>query len=249
MNQILQGTYSDAIVYPESDGKPMADNTKQARWILVLYSNLAMLYHEVAKSFVAADLLWYPVEGHPEICTAPDVLVVLGRDQYDRKSYQQWNEDNIPVTVAFEILSPGNTAEEIIDKIGFYEDHGTEELYLYNPESSRLHLYLRRGEMLMRKREANGFVSPRLGIRFDLSGPEMVVYLPDGRPFLTLTEMNTQRLAEQLRAQQAEQRADLAQQRAARLSELGRKARRGLASPEELTELECLEDEQMPPAR
>jgi hypothetical protein len=31
----------------------------------------------------------------------------------------------------------------------------------------------------------NGHISPRLGIRFDTSGPELVVYLPDGKPFVT----------------------------------------------------------------
>ena len=30
-----------ALAYPESDGKPMADNTRQARWIVVFYGNLA----------------------------------------------------------------------------------------------------------------------------------------------------------------------------------------------------------------
>src|SRR4051794_29654384 len=29
------------IVYPESDGLPMSDNTRQFRWIVVLFGNLA----------------------------------------------------------------------------------------------------------------------------------------------------------------------------------------------------------------
>lgn len=52
-------------------------------------------------------LLWYPVESHPEIRTAPDVLVVFGRPKGHRGSYKQWEEDNIPPQVVFEILSPG----------------------------------------------------------------------------------------------------------------------------------------------
>ena len=55
------------IVYPSSDGKRMAESTKQARWITVLYGNLLALYRERADVFVAADNLWYPVEKHPEI--------------------------------------------------------------------------------------------------------------------------------------------------------------------------------------
>jgi hypothetical protein len=34
-------TQSGSIVYPDSDGKPMADNAKKLRWILTLEGNLA----------------------------------------------------------------------------------------------------------------------------------------------------------------------------------------------------------------
>ena len=47
------------IVYPDSDGQPMADNTVQFRWIAVLYHNLAWLFAENPEVFVAGDLLWY----------------------------------------------------------------------------------------------------------------------------------------------------------------------------------------------
>jgi hypothetical protein len=47
-------------VYPESDGLPAADNTKQMRWIVVLFGNLAALYRERRDVLVAANLFWYP---------------------------------------------------------------------------------------------------------------------------------------------------------------------------------------------
>jgi hypothetical protein len=86
-----------------------------------------------------------------------------------------------------------------------------------------------------------------LGICFDLSGPELVVRYPDGRPFLTFEELDVLRaraeqLAEQAeqRAQQAEQRAQQAEQVKARLVELSSKALRQEATPEELAELQRL---------
>src|SRR3954468_7103666 len=85
-------------IYPESDGKPMADNTKQARWIFVLFGNLAALFRTVADVFVAADLFWYAREGDEQERAAPDVLVVFGRPRGDRGSYKQWQENNVPVT-------------------------------------------------------------------------------------------------------------------------------------------------------
>jgi Uma2 family endonuclease len=224
---------SISVVYPESDGLPMADNTKQFRWILVLAGNLAAVYRARTDVFVGGNLFWYPLEGHPEIRIAPDVFVVFGRPKGDRGSYKQWVEGNIPFTVVFEILSPGNTVMEMDDKQDFYEEHRVEEYYLYDPDNSRLKVFLRQGDVLRRVRPASNFVSPRLGIRFDLSGPEMVVYRPDGQRFLTFEELEDAR--------------NRAEQRANRLAELSRKARRGQASAEELQELERLE-EQTPPA-
>ncbi len=240
MIQLWQRTLSGSVVYPESDGKPMADNTKQARWIVVLFGNLLALFRNRADVFVAADHFWYPVEGGPNERIAPDVFVVLGRPKGDRSSYRQWEEDNIPATVAFEILSPSNTAIEMADKLDFYDRHGVEEYYVYDPDTGRLLVYLRRTQLLTRERFGKSFVSKKLGIRFDLTGPEMVVYHPNGRPFLTFEQLEEERQGQQ-------QRADQAEQRVSRLAELSRKVRQGLASPEELAELERLEEQFAPP--
>src|SRR5262245_65156474 len=117
------------VVYPESDGLPMADNTKQLRWIVVFYGNLAALFRAAQDVFVAADLFWYPVEGHPEIRVAPDVLVAFGRPKGDRGSYRQWEEGDVPLTVVFEVLSPSNTVMEMADKLAFDDESGVEEYY------------------------------------------------------------------------------------------------------------------------
>jgi Uma2 family endonuclease len=224
------------VIYPESDGKPMAENTEQLRWIVVLFINLAAMFRDAADVFIGSDLFWYPVEGRPEIRTAPDVLVVFGRPRGKRGAYRQWEEAGIPLTVVFEVLSPGNTTEEMIEKYAFYEEYGVEEYYIYNPDTNRLQVYVRRGEIFRRQWFSNEFVSPRLGIRFDLTGPEMAVFRPDGQRFLTPEELEATRV-------QSEQRATTAEQRARRVAELSRTARLGQASPEEIAELEQLERE------
>ena len=80
------------------------------------------------------------------------------------------------------------------------------------------------------------FLTVGLGITFDVSGPEVKVYHPDGRPFLTFEEL----AAEHDRAQRE---PDHAARRAIRLAELGRKARTHRATAGELAELETLENE------
>ncbi len=64
------------IVYPESDGQPMADNTEQFHWIVTIQGGLDALFRDDINVFVAGDLLWYPVEGDNKIRQAPDVMVV-----------------------------------------------------------------------------------------------------------------------------------------------------------------------------
>src|SRR5437016_2428062 len=97
-----------AVEYPDSDGQPMADNTLQYEYITLIKGGLDIVFADVADVFVAGDLLWYAVEGEPTIRQAPDVLVAFGRPKGYRGSYRQWEEDNIPPQVVFEILSPGN---------------------------------------------------------------------------------------------------------------------------------------------
>jgi Uma2 family endonuclease len=228
-----------APVYSESDGKPMADNTTQARWIFVLFGNLMALFRAAADVFVAADLFWYAREGDDEERTAPDVMVVFGRPKGDRGSYRQWEEADVPVTVAFEVLSPSNTYKEMAKKLAFYDEYGVEEYYVYDPDENDLVVYTR-GQAALRLVEHKGeYTSARLGIRFDLSGPELQVFYPDGRRFLPFEEL-AERQRQQQRADHEQQRADKAKRELARLRELSGKVVLGQASDEEVQELKRL---------
>src|SRR5262245_23404055 len=122
------------IIYPDSDGKPMADNTLQFRWIVTIKEGLERVFRGRPDVFVAGDLFWYPVEGHPEICQAPDALVAFGRPKGERGSYKQWEEGGIAPQVAFEVLSPNNRFQELYRKLKFYEEYGVQEYYVYDPD-------------------------------------------------------------------------------------------------------------------
>ena len=51
----------------------------------------------------------------------------------------------------------------------------------------------REGGKLVRLPEMNGFVSPRLGIRFELTLGHLTVFAPDGRPFRSPAEVIAER--------------------------------------------------------
>jgi Uma2 family endonuclease len=201
-----QTTASMDVVYPESDGRPMADNTKQFRWIVAIEQNLEWLFADNPTVFVAGDLLWYPVEGNNRLSTAPDAMVVFGRPKGDRGSYLQWREEDIPPQVVFEILSPCNTRQEMNRKLLFYNTYGVEEYYLYDPDRNQLQGWCRSEDNLLDEVEMLGWISPRLGIRFELAA-ELQLYRPDGVPFFSFAELNQQLEQSAQRAEQERQRA------------------------------------------
>ncbi|MGF1518029.1 MAG: Uma2 family endonuclease [Nodosilinea sp.] len=208
MVQQLQPDASAQIDYPDSDGQPMADNTKQFRWIVVIKENLELLFADDPQMFVAGDLLWYPVEGDNTIRQAPDAMVVMGRPKGDRGSYRQWAEGGIAPQVVFEILSPGNRFGEMLRKLGFYDRYGVEEYYIYDPDKLEL-TGLQRGEAGLEVIDAiDGWVSPRLQIRFQMADSGLEIYRPDGQRFLTYTELGQLLEQERERAEQERERAD-----------------------------------------
>ena len=218
MVQQLQPDTSAQIDYPDSDGQPMADNTKQFRWIVVIKENLELLFVNEPEVFVAGDLLWYPVEGDNAIRQAPDVMVVVGRPKGDRGSYRQWQEGNLAPQVVFEILSPGNRYGEMLRKLGFYDRHGVEEYYIYDPDKLELTGLLRGEQGLEVIEEINGWVSPRLQIRFQITDEGLEIYRPDGQRFLTYSELGLELEQAQSRADQERSRAEQAQEQVDRLA-------------------------------
>ena len=193
------------LLYPDSDGQPMADNTAQYQWIVIFKENLEILFADIPDIFIAADLLWYPVQSKLIAPTAPDVMVAFGRPKGRRGSYRQWQEANTPPQVVFEILSPSNPAAELSRKLEFYDAYGVEEYYLYDPDSYCFQGWQRQVGRLVEITPIAHWVSPRLGIRFVSGAHELEVYRSDGDRFLTSIELHQRLEAERQRAETAEE--------------------------------------------
>jgi Uma2 family endonuclease len=215
----------DQILYPDDDGLPMSDNMRQFQWIVTLQGNLDDLFRENPDVLVAGNLLWYAVEGQPAVCRAPDAMVVFGRPKGYRSSYLQWKEGGVAPQVVFEVLSPSNERAELDRKFAFYDAYGVEEYYLYDPDGIEMSGWRRQQGRLLPILQMDGWASPLLGIRFDLSGDELVIFRPDDAPFLTYLEQAEQRVESQQQAAAAQQQAaaarkeaDLERERAERLA-------------------------------
>jgi Uma2 family endonuclease len=197
------------IIYPDSDGQPMAEDTLQFKWIVVIKEGLEAVFRTDPEVFVAGDLFWYPQEGFPNVRTAPDAMVVFGRPKGHRGSYKQWEEGGRAPQVVFEVLSPGNRFGELLRKFVFYERFGVEEYYLYDPDDGDLEGWVRGPSGLEQVPQMHGFTSPRLGIQFQPGegADNLKILGPDGQRFLSYVELVEQREAERQRAETAEGRA------------------------------------------
>jgi Uma2 family endonuclease len=229
VQELLHQSQIEARLYPESDGKPMADNTVQFRLMTTIVGGLSVLFKERQDVFVAGDLLWYPkkagtltvVEEKLPFSQAPDIMVVLGVEKKDRGSYKQWEEGNIAPQVVFEILSPSNSKGEMKDKFEFYDYYGVEEYYVYNPKLNQLQGWLRSGGILTEITQMEGWRSPLLQVSFSTSSQDLQLFTPSGEAFGTyedvVQERDRQRQEKELerdRANSAELERDRATERA-----------------------------------
>jgi len=196
----------------------MAESTIQYELIVKIKEGCESLFKNDPNVFVAADLLWYPVEGRIDISQAPDTMVVFGRPKGDRLSYIQYREDNIAPQVVFEIRPHNDRQTKMNKKLSFYHRHGVEEYYLYDPEKNELEGWQRIEGILEVIEPMEGWISPRLGVRFELGEEGLEIYRPDGEKFLSYGELEEQRLLDRQRLQQESQRAEQADQRAERLA-------------------------------
>ena len=104
----------------------------------------------------------------------------------------------------------------MLRKFRFYEKYGVEEYYIYNPDDGSLLGWRRRDGGLEEITEMNGYVSQRLGVRFEPGeGPNNLRIIgADGQPFLTHQELMEQAEAERQRTEAERQRAQAERQRA-----------------------------------
>ena len=109
MSSAIDARAEPAIEYPDSDGKPMSDNTLQFRWIVTIKEGPSAVPRG-PECLRGGRFVVVRGRGQPP-SAGPDVLIAFGRPKGERGSYMQWIEGGIAPQVVFEILSPGNRAD------------------------------------------------------------------------------------------------------------------------------------------
>ncbi len=208
--------------YPSDDGELMSDDTLHFEWILFVYDAIRETFQDRTDVFTACNLLWYPVEGRPDIRRAPDTLVVLGRPKGPRSCWKQWEEEDQPPHFAVEVASKSNTEDEFREKLAFYDRYGVKEYLVYDFTRKKLAIWSREvdpttGKPLELKLVSSGepWTSPLLNITFWMSDDGALgIRLPDGRLARSHEDVLRDWQHERARAEAEKERAEAEKVRA-----------------------------------
>lgn len=178
----------DEVFYPETDGKPMAETDRHRKLILELTEAFERFYAEEPEIYVTGDLLLYYLEGVPQECVAPDVMVCFGVPKKERRIYKLW-EEKIAPSIIIELASHSTYKKDRESKRELYEFLGVNEYFIYNPEypktlPSLLAYRLENGEYQKIRIENGRVLSRVLNLELVDTGNTLRLFNPQTEKFL-----------------------------------------------------------------
>ena len=122
---------------PETDGKPMAEADVHWDQMVDLIHALREWFRGDPEVYVTGNLLMYYDEGDPKASVAPDVFMMRGVEDYQRRTYKLWEEGKGPDLV-IEVTSKSTKSEDLRRKKTLYADLGVREYFIFDPLSEWL---------------------------------------------------------------------------------------------------------------
>jgi len=211
MDQKLHSLPTDlTVVYPESDGKPMAETDFHYEIMTDTIDTLKERYAEHHDVYVAGNLIVYYQEKQPKKFLAPDVFVVFGVEKKKRRTYRLWEEGKGPDFV-LEVASQSTCDYDLGEKKDLYASRlGVQEYYLYDPDkrylpSPLLGFRLIKGVYVPIQAVEGRLPSDTLGLELGEEGGRLRLYNPLTKKWVL--KPAEQAKAEALRAQAQVRRA------------------------------------------
>ena len=133
------GLPHDAVVYPVSDGQPMAESGIHGECMMYVTSALRRWFAKRGRTDVCVGMnnFLYYERGNPRAVVAPDVYVVVGAPAGLRDTYMLWNEPKGPDFV-LEVTSKSTRRDDERRKRDVYAALGVREYFLYDPRAEYL---------------------------------------------------------------------------------------------------------------
>ena len=129
---MLETVSKTDIIYPSSDGEPVAETYIHLYAILTTLEVLKQ-YLSGQQATVLANQFMYYSQGLPRMRVAPDVMVIFNVEPGGRDNYKIWEEKQVP-QVIFEMTSPGTKSQDQEFKKTLYEQLGVKEYWLFDPK-------------------------------------------------------------------------------------------------------------------
>ncbi|RKU36859.1 Uma2 family endonuclease [Candidatus Poribacteria bacterium] len=237
----MQKTIKSAptILYPESDGKPMAETDTHRDLITDCIQTLEWHYREEPDVYVSGNLLVY-YEPYPNPrAVAPDVFVVHGVSKKQRRIFVMSEENKAPDFV-LEVGSRGTYRQDLERKKNIYAARlGVKEYYIYIPygvvEEAFMGFRLVEGAYERIEFVDDRLSSTVLGLELGMHEGALRFYHPQTQQWLRPPKERVERAEE--RVEHAEERAEHAEERAERAeAEAAQEARARRDMEEELAE-------------
>ena len=134
------GLLDDGVVYPTSDGQPMAETPVHGDCMMYVTSALRWWFTKHGRDdvYVGMNNFLYYKRGNPRAVVAPDVYVVVGAPAHPpRDTYMLWNEPKGPDFV-LEVTSKSTRGNDERRKRAVYAALGVREYFLYDPRAEWL---------------------------------------------------------------------------------------------------------------
>ena len=121
------------LVYPESDGEPMAESGKHVRLLLDMIETISWLFRNVPDVHVCGNMFLYYEEGNPRKVISPDVFMVRGVSKKDLRTYKTWEQQPY-LDFVLELASPSTYTKDFNEKKAIYEQIlRVKEYCIYDP--------------------------------------------------------------------------------------------------------------------
>ena len=124
-----------SIVYPDSDGEPMAENDHQLTAMIDAITSLRQWYSDREDVYAGGDMLIYYKINDNETRVAPDVFVVFGVAKHKRNSWIVWREGKAP-DIVMELASGSTWRRDMREKRDIYAEMGVTEYWRFDPTSN-----------------------------------------------------------------------------------------------------------------
>ena len=137
----------DDLDYPDSDGLPMAESEFQFNPIVYAVGALRNHFQNREDVYVVGNLMLYCEEGDRSASVAPDVFVVFGVSNHQRRTWLLWQEGKAPDWV-LEVTSRRTRQVDQGRKRELYARLGVSEYWQYDPTGDYLDPPLQGFELL-----------------------------------------------------------------------------------------------------